>query len=868
MAIKIQFYPLDVIFGNEKNETDGNTYTVVFLYGKTAAGDRICIVDKSFKPYFYVEAKNKSKVEELEAKLAILSIESRESKQRDEAIKFFVVNTELVDKKFLGKQLKLVKVYVNTIQAIKQITDLIKANQHEFEQIESIYEDDINFARRYLIDQNIAPCMLAEAECDLIGKSKVPVFNAQKIISIGEEFIQDLKILALDIETYIDPKSRAISFEKNPIIMISFYGKDFQRVITAKHYRTNLSYVEFVNSEEELLLKAIEIINHYKPDIITGYNSDKFDLPYIKARCEKYWIKIDLGLDYSGINIRRGAGNEAHITGIIHIDNYAFIKKVLAHTLELEELNLNSAAKELLGMEKGGIDIDVMQKYWNDNMPKELDELAKYCANDSMLAYLLCEKLLVTIEEFVKLIGLPFYDINRMGISQIVEWYLIKQAVLTNELVPNKATYEELRERFRQSYQGAYVHEPVPGLYQDLAVYDFRSLYPSIIAAHNICPSTIDCDCCKGQVSLAFEDLDKEVMGEVVDKSSKKQLHWFCKNKIGFFPAVTKDIIRRRIRINQILGNANVSDNKDNIPEASVGKLADRPSSLFTRSNVLKLLANSFYGYLGFPNARWYNIECAKIVTAYGRYYIKKVLNEAGKNNLRVIYADTDSVFFLLDKKSKHESKDKNYISKFVKKINDELPEIMMLELENFYNAAIFVETKQGEHGAKKKYALLDENNKLKIRGFETVRRNYSKIAKTTQEEVLKIILSAETPGEHKKAHDYVNQIIADLRAMKVDKKMLVIKTQLQQEISNYEIHSPAITAARRMQLLGYNVKPWIIVSYIIVKGRDIISNRAKIPEETADDEYDPEYYVEHQVLAAAEKIFEAVEKEVLTKNL
>ena len=866
MPIKIQFYPLDVVFGNEKNEADGNTYTIVSLYGKTVAGDKICVVDKSFRPYFYVEAKNKNKSEELKAKLATISVESKEGRQRerDQVIKLFVANTELVEKKSLGKQLKLVKVYVNTVQAIKQITDLIKANQHEFEQIEGIYEDDINFARRYLIDKNISPCMLAEAECDLIGKSKVPVFNAQKIKSIGEEFIQDLKILALDIETYVDPKSRAISFEKNPIIMISFYGKDFQKVITAKHYRTGLSYVEFVNSEEELLLKAIEIINHYKPDIITGYNSDKFDLPYIKARCEKYWIKTELGLDYSGINIRRGAENESHITGIIHIDNYAFIKKVLAHTLELEELNLNSAAKELIGMEKGDIDLDAMQKYWHDNKPEELDELAKYCLNDSMLAYLLCEKLLVTIEEFVKLIGIPLYDVNRMGISQIVEWYLIKQAASANELVPNKARYEELRERFKQTYQGAYVQEPVPGLYHDIAVYDFRSLYPSIISAHNICPSTIDCECCKGQTSLAFEGLDQEVMVDVVDKSSK-QLHWFCKNKIGFFPAVTKDIITRRVRINQILGEASATD---------------KPSSLSTRADVLKLLANSFYGYLGFPNARWYNLECAKIVTSYGRYYIKKVLNEAGKNNLKVIYADTDSVFFLLDnananKKSNNininnnnEKHDRNYISKFVKRINDELPEIMMLELENFYKAAIFVETKQGEHGAKKKYALLDHDGNLRIRGFETVRRNYSKIAKITQEEVLKIILSADVHGGHKIAHDYVNQVIIDLRSLKADKKMLVITTQLQQEITSYEIHSPAVTAAKRMQQLGYNVKPGIIVSYVIVKGADMISNRAKIPEEITEGEYDPEYYVEHQVIASVEKIFEAVERQVLSKNL
>jgi len=117
--------------------------------------------------------------------------------------------------------------------------------------------------------------------------------------------------------------------------------------------------------------------------------------------------------------------------------------------------------------------------------------------------------------------------------------------------------------------------------------------------------------------------------------------------------------------------------------------------------------------------------------------------------------------------------------------------------------------------------------------------------------------------------NDEVNRAFDVLSTlMKADKKMLLIRTQLQQELSSYEIHSPAVTAAKRMQQLGYNVKRGIIVSYVIVKGADMISNRAKIPEEITEGESDPEYYVEHQVIASVEKIFEAVERQVLSKNL
>ena len=93
--------------------------------------------------------------------------------------------------------------------------------------------------------------------------------------------------------------------------MLALYGSDMEKVFVWKKFKTNLGYVEFVESESELIEKFKAAVESYHPDIITGYFSDGFDLPYIKTRANKYKIKeikaeIELYLIFIGtcLNIR------------------------------------------------------------------------------------------------------------------------------------------------------------------------------------------------------------------------------------------------------------------------------------------------------------------------------------------------------------------------------------------------------------------------------------------------------------------------------------------------------------------------------------------------------------------------------------
>jgi DNA polymerase I len=261
-------------------------------------------------------------------------------------------------------------------------------------------------------------------------------------------------------------------------------------------------------------------------------------------------------------------------------------------------------------------------------------------------------------------------------------------------------------------------------------------------------------------------------------------------------------------------------------------------------------LANAFYGYYGFFNARWYCLECAQSITAWGRYYIHKVIDSAEKDGFKVIYSDTDSIFLHLQKKTEQDAKN------FAESINMKLPGIMELEYEGYYPAAIFVTAKAGDFGAKKKYALLDDDNKIHIKGFETVRRNWSDIAKEAQEKVLNIILKEDNP---EKALKYVGSVVNDLFDKKIPVEKVTIHTQLQKDVANYASVGPHVVVAKRLKEKGYDVVPGMIIEYVVTEGKGRIGDRVKLPEEIKENNYDSEYYINNQVIPSVERIFEVL---------
>jgi len=774
MPDRIIFYPLDVTYKIRNN------HAVIYLYGKTAE-QRVCVTYAQFQPYFYVEPQT------------ITPQLITELKINPE-----IVDVQAVTKKNLGRNITLLKVFTQLPQQVP----FVKSKLQRHPQIKNCYEYDILFTRRFLMDMRITPLSPIQVTGNFVNDhSKVQVFQAEQFDS-AEQTKTDYRILSIDIETY-NPKGKGMDVEQ-PILMIALYGDDYKKVLTWK----NIPDCEVFQNEQQMLQRFKEVIEQQKPEILTGYYSDGFDLPYIIARAKKYNLNLDVGLDYSILTDEKR--DDIKITGIVHLDVFQFVKHVIGRSLKSGNYKLDSVASELLGERKHPIDIENLAAEWDSNSSR-LSQFAAYNLQDTKITFQLCKKLLPNMEELSKIIGLPLFDICRMSFSRLVESYIMNQTAQYNELIPNKIDEQTMRTRRMKTYAGGFVYQPTPGLYENVAVFDFRSLYPTIIISHNISPSSYKCSCCY------------DVIAETKD--------WFCKKEKGFLPTVLEDIVTRRAKLKQLL-------KKDN------------NIMLEAQSNALKLLANSFYGYLGFAPARWYSFESAANVTALGRKYIQSVITEAEQSGFSVTYSDTDSIFLRLGNTSKEEA------HTFVERINAKLQGIMELDYEGFYPAALFVSAKASTIGAKKKYAMLNEHGQLKIRGFETVRRNWSIIAKQIQLRVLEMLLKEK---DKEKAVLYVKEMVRAVRAHKIPAEQMIIGTQLTRAIESYGSIGPHVAVAQRMVQKGMSVPPGTIINFIVAEGSGVVRERACSLEEMGKKLYDANYYIDHQIIPSVDRILAVV---------
>ena len=188
----------------------------------------------------------------------------------------------------------------------------------------------------------------------------------------------------------------------------------------------------------------------------------------------------------------------------------------------------------------------------------------------------------------------------------------------------------------------------------------------------------------------------------------------------------------------------------------------------------------------------------------------------------------------------------KEQAQKFLKYLNSTLPESMELEYEGFYRRGFFV--------SKKRYAVI-EDGEIIAKGLELVRRDWAPIVKNTQEAILMAILNE---GDSDKAIKEVKKVFKRLKNGDVERKELIIHTQITKPLDQYKQVGPHVVAARRIEEHGIKVSRGTIVQYIIVKGKGSISQRAVPYEYSEGYEYDKDYYINNQMIPAMERIMYA----------
>jgi len=794
MSMKFEFVPVDYDY------FDFNGENYVRMIGRTEKGKKVCVVD-SYEPNFYVILKEGAKPDKVLKKLEKIEVSkaSRVSK---------VLKTEVLDKKFLGEDVKAIRVFVTNHKDAHDVASEIG----DMDEIVARREYDIPIITKYIKEKGVEPLKWYSVESETLGVEDfggiVDAFDTaslrsrHKNLQTGvESCVKAKKISKLKTEKVFEPRILAYDIEtddaelgKGDVLMVSLYGEGFKKVLTWKKCDKVQDYVECFKDEGEMIEKFVEYVNEYNPDILTGYFSDGFDLPYLKAASQKNKVKLALGIDGRGPTFTRGRIPSGKINGIVHVDLFRFIDAVFSQYLQSETLSLNEVAGELVGEKKEDFDFarlpHMTDKDWHD--------FFSYNLQDANVTYKLAQKIWPDILEFSKIVKEPLFDVTRDRMSSHVENYILHNLDRFDEIAEKRPMHNEISERkAKGKYEGAFVFEPSPGLYENLVMFDFTSMYASVIVSYNLSKSTY----------LGEGNFQK---------------------KAEFFPIMLGEIIEKRKKHKK--------------------EFAKNPSGMLrARSNAYKLLANAAYGYQGFFGARYYCREAAAATARLAKENILKAIDTIEKEGYKIIYSDTDSIAFLQGDKSKKQILD------FLKKINSELPGIMELDLEDFYSRGLFVTKRGKDTGAKKKYALVDEKGKIKIRGFETVRRDWCKLTRNLQSEVLTKILKE---GDEKKALELLKKVIEDLKSRKVDLEDLMMRTQLRRPLNEYLAEGPHVVAAKKMEAREIPVSPGMLIEYYIGEGNGKrVGDRVYLPDEKA--KYDLSYYIENQILPAVENIFD-----------
>jgi DNA polymerase I len=552
-----------------------NDRAVIRLWCKNDSGIFV-VYDDTFQPYFYALKEEGIHEED------ILNIKVE---RRNEVISPEKVET--ISAKYIGNDVEAFKVYVKHPQHVPKLREAVSALGLK------VREADIPFAYRYLIDRDLA-CMdgIVVDGREAVVKGRLPEIKAERIDRIEMDELPKLKVLAFDCEMLTaigmpDP-------EKDPIIIISVKCGDFEEIINTG---------EGMN-ERDVIARFLHLIRVEDPDVIVGYNQDAFDWPYIKKRAEKYGIKLDIGRDMTSLTFKPGNPRRPKIAGRLNIDLY----DIALRSIDVKIKKLENVA-EYLGTKVEIADIEAKDIYrkWTSG---DKNSVLKYAKQDVLNTYYIAEELLPMQYELSRMIRIPTDDVARSGRGRQVEWLLMSEAHRIGEIAPNPNDRGE-------SYEGAFVLEPVRGLHENVVCLDFASMYPSIMITFNISPDTL----VKGKCDDCY--LAPEVG------------HAFRKVPDGFFRRILRMLIEKRRAIKKIMKKLG----RDNVEY----RLLD------IKQMTLKVLTNSFYGYTGWSLARWYCKECAEATTAWGRHFIKTSVKIAEEMGFKVLYGDTDSIFVTKD---------------------------------------------------------------------------------------------------------------------------------------------------------------------------------------------------------------------------
>ncbi|NBA97706.1 DNA polymerase II [Pseudomonas sp. R5(2019)] len=664
-----------------------------------------------------------------------------------------------------------------------------------------VYEADIRPPERYLMERFItAPvCFGGTPQAD--GS----LTNAQ--LKPAEGYRPPLKLVSLDIETTAQGDLYSIALEgcgQRQVYMLGPANGDASGVDFD---------LEYCDTRGQLLERLNQWLARHDPDAIIGWNLVQFDLRILHEHAQRLNVPLVLGRGGDVMGWREH-GSRTHYfaaaAGRLIIDG---IEGLRSATWNFPSFSLENVAQTLLGEGKS-IDtpyqrMDEINRMFAEDKPA----LARYNLKDCELVTRIFAKtqLLTFLLERASVTGLPA---DRSGGSVAAFCHLYMPLMHRQGFVaPNLGTLQP------EASPGGFVMDSRPGLYESVLVLDYKSLYPSIIRTFLIDPLGL-------VEGLQHPSAEESVPGFRGARFSRSK---HC------LPAIVERVWQGR----------ETAKREHNQP----------------LSQALKIIMNAFYGVLGSSGCRFFDPRLASSITLRGHEIMRKTRELIEAQGYSVIYGDTDSTFVWL--KGPHTETEADAIGRsLVQHVNQwwrehlretlDLDCALELQYETHYSRFLMPTIRGAEEGSKKRYAGLvtraDGQQEMVFKGLETVRTDWSPLAREFQQELYQRIFLRQP------YQDYIRDYVRRTLAGELD-EALIYRKRLRRRLDDYQRNVPPHVRAARMaddfndrqgRPRQYQNGGWI--SYVItVAGPE--------PLETRHSAIDYEHYLTRQLQPVADAI-------------
>lgn len=592
-----------------------------------------------------------------------------------------------------------------------------------------------------------------------------------------------LSVLSFDIET----EEPAGAVRAVGLVLDRGAGARERRLLFAGQWGGDAApegWITVLPDEASLLRALLDEARRMDPDLVTGWNVIDFDFPRLAAAFARHGIPFALGRSTEpGVFFpSEGAGDEKRSASVFLPGRQVLdgLRLVRSGSYNLDSYTLDAVARETLGRGKTVTETGEGKLAELDRLYAERSlDFARYCLADA--------ELVLDILEAKGLVRLTVERAALTGVGIDKAWTSVAsfERVYAEELRARGILEPEPElDRSVSGAAGGTVLDPLAGIFRDVAVFDFRSLYPSVIRTFNVDP-------------LAYELA--RVHGEGAIRAPNGAT--FTREP-GILPALIAEYFAERLAAIERQDEAG--------------------------AQVYKILMNSFYGVLGSPRCRYARTELAGAITSFGKRCLLFARDFFEKRGFRVLYGDTDSVFVEFGDGAL--AAELNAVLAADVRETYGLESFISIRFEKLYRRFFIPRLRSGgseegdeERGRAKGYAglLAGDGGEIEIKGMEAARSDYTPLARRFQRELLGIVFHSEGTED---AERFVRDQTERLFRGEFDEE-LAFRKKLRRVPEDYVASTPPHIKVARA--LGWKGRKGTVEYVITVNGPEALSLRS-----------------------------------------